>query len=331
MHASDATFGLLFYSLVMNDSSQYALKFFQLLHFFAPRSMSHKEAEDMDALLAQSLAMQDYMDFMTIPSETIPSTNTNNTNNHNNHNNHRLPTHSNTNTCTIIKTNANPAPKILNNQCLPSVLSNYVISKSTVDLSDDTNSTNPDIFNLFLKYNYLYFDNKLSGCEVKWSKRMTLCAGLCCYEGHGGLCSIKLSSSLLKYRSTKEMIETLIHEMIHAFLFITVNDRDREGHGDRFKTLMNVINYVSGLNISIYHTFHDEVDEFRKHIWKCNGKCQYKKPYFGLVKRSMNRAPGPNDNWWARHKQQCGGEYTKISEPKEFTEKQKQYKSLFIA
>ena len=78
---------------------------------------------------------------------------------------------------------------------------------------------------------------------------------------------------------------------------------------------MNAINKVSGTNISIYHTFHDEVDEQRKHIWKCNGKCVHKAPYFGIVKRAMNRAPGPKDSWYARHARECGGQWTKIGEP----------------
>merc|ERR1712154_132768 len=102
-----------------------------------------------------------------------------------------------------------------------------------------------------------------------------------------------------------------------------MGNKDRESHGERFKTLMNAINYVSGLNITIYHTFHDEVDEMRKHIWKCSGICSKKPPYFGIVKRSMNRKPGPSDNWYSRHKRECGGQWIKISEPKEFTEKMK--------
>lgn len=29
----------------------------------------------------------------------------------------------------------------------------------------------------------------------------------------------------------------------------------------------------------------------------------------------MNRAPGKSDTWWAKHEAECGGTYTKISEP----------------
>jgi len=36
------------------------------------------------------------------------------------------------------------------------------------------------------------------------------CAGVCSYEGHGGLCSIRLSEPLLKFRPRKDVIETLL-------------------------------------------------------------------------------------------------------------------------
>ena len=36
------------------------------------------------------------------------------------------------------------------------------------------------------------------------------CAGLCCYEGRGGLCSIRLSAPLLKLRPRKDLVQTLL-------------------------------------------------------------------------------------------------------------------------
>lgn len=72
----------------------------------------------------------------------------------------------------------------------------------------------------------------------------------------------------------------------------------------------------------MFHTFHDEVDSYRTHVWQCDGPCRDRPPYFGLVKRSMNRAPGKGDSWWAAHEAECGGTYTKIQEP-ELTKKQK--------
>lgn len=33
------------------------------------------------------------------------------------------------------------------------------------------------------------------------------------------------------------------------------------------------------------------------------------------MRRASNRAPGPNDFWWGKHSQECGGTFVKISEP----------------
>ncbi len=61
--------------------------------------------------------------------------------------------------------------------------------------------------------------------------------------------------------------------------------------------------------------------EFKKHWWKCDGPCQRRPPFFGTVKRSMNRAPSCRDPWWAEHQKTCGGSYSKIKEPEGYKKK----------
>lgn len=95
--------------------------------------------------------------------------------------------------------------------------------------------------------------------------------------------------------------------MIHAYLFVTKLIQDRNGHGPDFQSHMHRINSATGTNITIYHSFHAEVAVYKQHWWRCNGPCMERSPYFGWVKRAMNRAPGPNDTWWATHKQSCSG------------------------
>uniref|UniRef100_A0A8C4GIY1 DNA-dependent metalloprotease SPRTN n=1 Tax=Dicentrarchus labrax TaxID=13489 RepID=A0A8C4GIY1_DICLA len=194
---------------------------------------------------------------------------------------------------------------------------------SIVDESWEMLDPNPDIRAMFLGFNATFFWGKLSGVEVKWSQRMTLCAGVCSYEGRGGLCSIRLSEPLLKLRPRKDLVQTLLHEMIHALLFVTQNNRDRDGHGPEFCKHMNRINDATGTKISVYHSFHDEVDVYRQHWWKCNGPCQNRKPYFGFVKRAMNRAPSSQDPWWEDHRRTCGGTYAKVKEPEGYGKKGK--------
>ncbi len=168
---------------------------------------------------------------------------------------------------------------------------------------------------------------------MRWSgPRMTLCAGLCKYRffldlnhssqnfhdlllrGRAGGCEIVLSVPLLQFRSSKELKETLLHEMIHALLFVTKfelvlfsfqnsfltifsHNDNHDDHGPNFKNLMVDINTSSvsdqfrpsdGYNISVYHNFVDEVNYHRQHHWKCD-RCQRVK------KRSMNRPPSEKD------------------------------------
>ncbi|VDK65046.1 unnamed protein product, partial [Anisakis simplex] len=177
----------------------------------------------------------------------------------------------------------------------------------------------PDIHALFLQFNDTFFQGTLAGCEVRWSPRMTLCAGLCSYEGRGGLCSIRLSKPLLSLRPRKDLVETLLHEMIHAYLFVTVRNRDRDGHGESFQFHMRRINARAGTHITIYHSFHAEVRNYHQHWWRCEGVCRKRPPFFGFVKRAMNRAPGPSDYWWSRHQASCGGKFVKVKEPEGYT------------
>ncbi|KRZ05843.1 SprT-like domain-containing protein Spartan, partial [Trichinella zimbabwensis] len=195
-------------------------------------------------------------------------------------------------------------------------------SKSIVDSAWETLDPNPNVHELFVQFNDMFFWGALSSCEVRWSSRMTLCAGVCSYEGKYGLCSIRLSQPLLKYRPRKDLVETLLHEMIHAYLFVTEGNRDRDGHGPSFQKHMHRINSMAGTNITIYHNFHDEVNVHRQHWWRCNGKCRYRRPFYGWVKRATNRAPGPYDFWWTEHKNSCGGTFEKVKEPEGYQAKQ---------
>lgn len=79
----------------------------------------------------------------------------------------------------------------------------------------------------------------------------------------------------------------------------------------------------AGTNISVYHTFRDEVDLYKTHWWRCDGTCKSRGPFFGFVKRTCNRAPGKNDRWWAQHQQTCGGTFIKVKEPEKAVKKSK--------
>ncbi|WPH04767.1 Hypothetical protein R9X50_00766200 [Acrodontium crateriforme] len=180
---------------------------------------------------------------------------------------------------------------------------------------------------LFSLYDVLYFRSLLSSrVEVSWSARLTLCAGICELirdPSNGNKFTrirLKLSEALLKYRPRTDVINTLLHESIHAYFFITTSWKhsrgdDGTGHGAGFLLLADAINNHGSYEITVFHTFHDEVESYRTHIWQCDGPCRSQAPFFGLVKRSMNRAPAKGDSWWIKHENECGGKFKKISEP----------------
>ncbi|GAV06906.1 hypothetical protein RvY_16816-2 [Ramazzottius varieornatus] len=194
---------------------------------------------------------------------------------------------------------------------------------SLIDPEWETIDPNPDIYALFQQFNREFFWGKLTSVEVKWSKQMTSCAGICRYQSRAGYCSIGLSLPLLKLRPRKDMVETLLHEMIHAYLFVASNDRDRESHGPFFHEHMFRINKAAGTKITVYHSFHDEVAFYKTHVWRCDGVCRTQKPYFGFVKRARNREPSKNDLWWAEHQAKCGGKFVKISQPEGFVSRKR--------
>lgn len=117
----------------------------------------------------------------------------------------------------------------------------------------------------------------------------------------GMACVIRLSEPLLKLRSRKDLIETLLHEMIHAWNFIRGIMEENGGHGKNFHAKMYEINRLAGTNITVYHTFIDEVNSYKNHWWRCDGVCKDRSPFYGFVKRTSNRAPGPNDRWFKQH------------------------------
>ncbi|KAB2577461.1 putative zinc finger rad18 domain-containing protein [Lasiodiplodia theobromae] len=187
-----------------------------------------------------------------------------------------------------------------------------------------------DVHELFALVDTLYFRATLRArVEVSWSSRLTLCAGICELvknaQGKYTRIRLKLSEPLLKFRPRSDTVNTLLHEAIHAYFFVTSfwhhSRDDKSGHGAAFQMLASAINGHGGFDVTVFHAFHDEVDSYRTHVWLCDGPCRASPPYFGLVKRSMNRAPGKSDSWWSQHQQDCGGAFTKIAEP-DLTKKQ---------
>ncbi|CRL07494.1 CLUMA_CG020461, isoform A [Clunio marinus] len=207
-------------------------------------------------------------------------------------------------------------------------------TQNLVDPQWETLDPTPNIFSMFSTFNNKFFAGRLSCVEVEWSTKMYQCAGICYSRRNqmGMACVIRLSEPLLKLRSRKDLVETLLHEMIHAWNFIRGILEENGGHGKNFLSKMHEINRQAGTNISVYHTFHDEVNLYKKHWWRCDGVCKNRSPYYGFVKRVSNRTPGPNDFWWKQHESSCGGKFIKVKEPEKLVKgkenKKKEKKSI---
>ena len=173
----------------------------------------------------------------------------------------------------------------------------------------------PEIHELFVIYDRKYFASALQNCGtiVEWSNRMTLCAGIC-YLKHPIV--IRLSRPLLSLRPFSDTVCTLLHEMIHAYLFLHGDRSGRDGHGPTFLAWRDRINADCGSHISVYHSFGEEVQFQRQHRWRCNGKCRSQAPFYGWVMRAVNRRPHSADWWHARHQRDCGGEFHKLESKK---------------
>lgn len=137
----------------------------------------------------------------------------------------------------------------------------------------------PSVEELFKLYDVRHFDGMLGAVGLEWSNRMTQCAGICMFrrrpgDAPTGRVLIRLSRPLLQLRPFSDTIDTLLHEMIHAYLLLMQGGSlDRDGHGADFCAVMERINAKEGTHITIYHSFHDEVNHYRRHVWRCNVSC----------------------------------------------------------
>ncbi|KAJ6796675.1 sprT-like domain-containing protein Spartan isoform X4 [Iris pallida] len=193
-----------------------------------------------------------------------------------------------------------------------------------------TEEPHPDVHQLFCHYNSLYFGGVLGTCFVSWSpSRTTRSTSFCSYMD-GVACEIHLSELLLKGRTADDVKNTLLHEMIHAFLYVTSNMKDHSYHGPKFKAKMNAINSSSvtdpqrpssGYSITIHHQFQKKVDSHIVHHWICQS-CGDR------IERAMNipsasdcvenigheKSCGNSSCHWHKHKIICSGTYKKVTE-----------------
>ncbi|XP_017489340.1 PREDICTED: sprT-like domain-containing protein Spartan [Rhagoletis zephyria] len=175
---------------------------------------------------------------------------------------------------------------------------------------------NPDIYQLFREFDDLFFKGflKQTALRLDWAKNFYSCAGAF-YPQKDGIPTILLSANLLTLRPRRDLVETLIHEMIHAYISLK-GGRDTGEHGVVFHSHMKRINDQAGTNITVYHSFNDEVSYLRKYIWRCSGAtCQAAHPYRGYVSLPTKRRPSKWDKAYRLHLERgCTGTFQQVSD-----------------
>ncbi|XP_022709510.1 sprT-like domain-containing protein Spartan [Varroa jacobsoni] len=166
---------------------------------------------------------------------------------------------------------------------------------SLVDPRWETIDPTPDIHAMFQVFDDMFFESRLRFCTIGWSKadEMKSCAGQ--FGLQDGFPRIWLSHPLLLLRPRSDLVQTLLHEMIHAYIFVTGMARyeGRGGHGPEFHRHMNRINALARCNIRVAHSFHDEVRYYRGRYCGCNQPCTHPNAiYIGMP------AVLPACQWW---------------------------------
>lgn len=134
--------------------------------------------------------------------------------------------------------------------------SNFFSDNDENKITHETIEEYCDIQQLFLSYNILYFEGILENVSIGWGENMRESVGACICDKND--CKIILNDEILQFRTNSDIASIIIHEMIHAYLFLT-GIRERDDHGPKFMALAKKIGAEEGIEIRIYHTFYDEI------------------------------------------------------------------------
>lgn len=126
----------------------------------------------------------------------------------------------------------------------------------------DLDWTFQDLKSIFTFYDGACFHGRLSNVVVEWSATLTRAAGVCVYTGtrrrETKPIVIRISEPILQYRSHFDLLNVLVHEMVHAYLF-RLKIFEVISHGPIWQAEAARVNRATGLNITVYHNYYDEV------------------------------------------------------------------------
>ncbi|KAJ1961937.1 hypothetical protein IWQ62_003691 [Dispira parvispora] len=112
----------------------------------------------------------------------------------------------------------------------------------------------PNIHELFHKYNQSNFQGLLSDVRLRWSNDLPFDTAGQYIDRHGnspGL--IELNARKLRGRPSSETVTTLLHEMIHAYVDYTGRNDYEDHHGPNFQGEMRRINQELNANVQPHY------------------------------------------------------------------------------
>ena len=123
------------------------------------------------------------------------------------------------------------------------------------------------LYSMFKEYNALCFDNEIKGFTVIWGARMYSVSGLTQFDER----YIKISACIHESLPERETRRTLLHEMIHAWLFCVGKPLSVcLGHGQAFRRKMKLVNQKVGFDIGVDHLMALETPSLNdRYEWQC--------------------------------------------------------------
>lgn len=137
-----------------------------------------------------------------------------------------------------------------------------------------TTQTRYNINKLSSKYNKLYFGNSIHGFTVEYGRNLEKTSGFTDPDNKIIEISYELHRAYHELGpELEELTNTLLHEMMHAWIFIhgTPHDSDVNDHCETWRSKVYEINQKRGHNITPYH---DEIkdgiaESLRIYKYKC--------------------------------------------------------------
>lgn len=153
----------------------------------------------------------------------------------------------------------------------------------------------PNLTMLFHFANHRFFDDEIKGFSVRYATNLLSSYGSTSKYSNIINISWKIHSYLSRQRFST-LMGSLIHEMVHAWLYLYSSrkcDEENENHGPLYmKKLMQISHRAAKFNYNLFTVpacqYRDLCKKIKRYSWEC-AKCGLKKDF--LVSRNINGDP----------------------------------------